>query len=146
MSEVTQLLSEDPMADLRFPGTQWHDIGDAIYWNYYKHWATGYLAGEGKTVGHDGDRSGCLEYINGQAYTSPPYVVLARSYCLLSDPSRSISAVFSYPRGIGLINEYFWEIYPGRDGDPDRFLGETAEVDMEAAIKAILLAGGGVHA
>ena len=140
MSEVIQFLSEDPQRDIRFPGTQWHDIGDNIAWNYYKHWATGYLAGEGKTVGRNGDRSGCLEHIKGQAYTSPPYVVLARSYYLLSDPSHAVSAVFSYPRGIGLIDTYFWEIYPGSE----RFFGETAEADMEVTIKAILL--GGRHA
>lgn len=113
-----------------FPGTQWHQIGDGVAWRNYKHWGTGVYAGEG-IERRNGDGSGCRTKINGLWWTCVPTVVEARGY---QKGDKMISAVFSYPGGIGIDPYYFWEIYPVDDGI-ERY---TSEVEMEARIKELL--------
>lgn len=124
---------KDELEHRRFPGLKWHAVG-GIEWNLYKHWGQGVWAGEGLEV-VNGDRSGCIKFIGVERYTSPPVIVQARTY-RSNSTGASLSAVYSYPMGIGLVDHYFWEIYPGRDGDnPERF---DSEDEMEQAIKEIL--------
>ncbi len=123
------------MEEYFFPTTQWHSIGDGVSWRPYKHWGTGVFAGEGLEI-HNGDRSGCRRMIDGIWYVNSPSVVEARLY---KNEIHNISAVFSYPYGIGAQEEYFWEIMPARHRDDViiRFFGENAEVEMETYIKAM---------
>ena len=115
-----------------FPGLHVRHLTLSITWRFYKHWGQGYLAGEGITERH-GDRSGCLKMINGLPYVNAPFVAQARLY---ESAKGWISAVYSYPNGIGLIDTYFWEIYsPDLLSDPERF---TSEEKMEKRVAEIL--------
>lgn len=119
-----------------FPGTQWHDIGDGIAWRSCKHWGMGVWAGEGLEFRGD-DRSGCRRRINGDWWASPPCVVESRVY---RRGDLEISAVFSYPGGIGIVQEYFWETMPYFAGasladEIERFMGPESEKQMEAYIR-----------
>lgn len=118
--------------DREFPGLYKRHLTDDITWGFYKHWGQGYLAGEGRTD-INGDHSGGLHRINGMRMTSAPCVVQARTY----EGSRGwLSAIYSYPNGIGVNDSYFWEIYsPDLLEDPERF--ETEE-EMEQRVKEIL--------
>lgn len=120
------------MNDAEFPGLYRRHLTDGITWTFYKHWGQGYLAGEGiEEV--NGDRSGCVRYMNGLPWTSKPVVAQARLY---ESDKGHISAVFSYPHGIGLEDGYFWEIYDyDLCRDPERF---STEQDMERRIAEIL--------
>jgi len=124
------------MNDEEFPGLYRRQLTDSISWTFYKHWGQGYLAGEGIAEVH-GDHSGCVHYFDGLPYVDAPHVAQARLY----ESSRGkVSAVYSYPNGIGIQNSYFWEIWtPGQyelmpDG-PERFDTET---EMEQRIQEIL--------
>lgn len=116
-----------------FPGLKKRQLTETISWEYYKHWGQCYCAGEGLEEMH-GDHSGCIHRINGTEWTNPPSVVQARVY---KGFKGAVSAVYSYPYGIGLEDHYFWEIY-GRDGvetDVERY---DTEEEMEERIKEIL--------
>lgn len=124
-----------------FPGTRWVPIGQGIEWRLHKHWGQGVWAGEG-LFSHNGDGSGCLTDFdilgrridrNRPIYptTSKPIVVCQRIY---RKGSRQLSAVFSYPHGLSIIDEYFWELYPVGD-NIERF---DTEEEMESKIKKIL--------
>lgn len=114
--------------------TKRHSIGDGIRWRYYKHWAQNVWAGEGRYK-VDGDRSGCL-YDDGLG-CSRPLVFLARLY---KKGRKEISALLSYPNGIGAVDTYFWEILPTRGFkgyyNCERF---TSEVRMERRIRQLML-------
>lgn len=116
-----------------FPCTMWRAIGNGIFWRPYKHWAQGYKAAEGLEVDH-GDHSGCLKMVNGIRMTDAPLVVSARIY-RKEGCREDISAVFSYPNGLSIHPDYFWEIYGGND--IVRFFGPDAEQKMEAAIVGV---------
>lgn len=120
-----------------YPTTPWHDIGSGLSWRHYKHWADGHLAAEGITDVH-GDHSGCLEVIGDRKMTTVPLVVEARRY-FNHVTEQYLSAVFSYPKGLSMEKEYFWEIYPNLDGDIQRFFGLDAEKEMETVIIELLL-------
>lgn len=130
--------------------TMWHSIGNGIKWRYYRHWGQNHWAGEGysdlKKFGRD-DRSGCLSKDckvqtpldapgKGSWLTmdmvTPPMVFLAREYF---KGKERISAVLSYPDGLGAVDRYFWEIWPDKNGDCSRFFSEK---EMETAVKRLL--------
>ena len=115
-----------------FPGLNRHMLTEAIWWRFYKHWGQGYLAGEGLTELH-GDRSGGLKIINGMRYTNAPCVVQARVY----ESERGwLSAVYSYPNGIGAEDRYFWELYSADLlPDPEHF---DTEEEMEQRVRELL--------
>ena len=125
-------MSENKIPVDEFPGLYKRYLTERITWRFYKHWAQGYLAGEGITE-HYGDRSGCLQMINGLPYVNVPRVVQARLY---ESAKGWVSAVYSYPHGIGLEDHYFWEIYaPGLIEEPERF---DTEREMEKRIQEVL--------
>ena len=129
-----------------FPCTKSIDIGDGVSYRLHKHWAMNVWAGEG-LYSYKGDGSGCLSktdrsgnqidlndkyaYISGMC--SRPLVVLQRIY---KKGDKEISAVLSYPNGLSHQDTYFWETYPMKDGDIDRF---SSEEEMEEAIKKVLV-------
>ena len=116
----------------QFPGLYERQLTASISWRFYKHWGQGYLAGEGLSELY-GDHSGGLKIINGMKYTNAPLVAQARLY----ESDRGwISAVYSYPHGIGIEDHYFWEIYSS-DLLPDvERLG--TEEEMEQRVKELL--------
>ena len=121
-------------SDGEFPGLHARQLTDSISWTFYKHWGQGYLAGEGLTNLH-GDFSGGLKMINDQPMTSAPCVAQARIY---ESAKGWISAVYSYPNGIGIEDHYFWEIYsPDSDllSEVERF---DTEDEMEQRIRELL--------
>ena len=67
---------------------------------------------------------------------SPPFTVTHRLYWNVARPNDTVSAFLSYPNGMGAVDEYFWEVYYG--DEPERFVGEHAESEMEATILAVL--------
>ena len=120
--------------DVAFPGLHPRHLTDSISWRFYKHWGQCYLAGEGRTD-LNGDHSGGLEMIRSLPMTSAPCVVQARIY---ESDKGWVSAVYSYPNGIGIVDHYFWEIYsPGSDlmSDVERF---DTEDEMEQRITELL--------
>ena len=117
-----------------FPGLRHRQLTDSISWSFYTHWGQCYLAGEGRTD-LNGDHSGGLKMIGGLPMTSAPCVAQARIY---ESAKGWISAVFSYPNGIGIEDHYFWEIYsPDSDlmSDIERF---RTEDEMEQRVKELL--------
>lgn len=118
-----------------FPTGFWRDIGDDVSYRQYKHWATNVWAGEGlkQREGRE-SRSGCLLDDN---LCYQPYAVEARHY-RKGESDKKISAVLSFPSGMGFEEDYFWEIYPSDDGDIERFVGEGAEEAMELKVKELL--------
>jgi hypothetical protein len=117
--------------DTFFPGLSTRELTPFIYWRFYKHWGQGYAAGEGlKHIG--GDRSGCLD---DDGRTDRPFVVQARLYESLKG---KVSAVYSYPNGLGAVDHYFWEIMPIEgelDHEVERF---DTEGPMERRIIELL--------
>lgn len=108
--------------------TKEQKLVDGIKYRYHKHWGMNCWAGEGLTI-KDGDRSGCLHEEESRFYgCSKPSVVFQRIYY---KGEKQISAVLSYPHGIGAVKRYFWEIYPSSNGDVERFFDEE---EMEKAI------------
>ena len=125
-----------------FPGTMWHDVREGVQWRLHKHWAANVYAGEGlATMPGSDDRSGCLleGFVispNGRFQTPMklcmrPMVVEQRIY---QKGERQISAVFSYPGGLSIHLDYFWEIYPVKEG-VERF---DSEEEMEARVVHLL--------
>lgn len=127
--------------------TMWHDIGNGIKWKYYRHWGQNYYAGEG-LPGRVDDEGVCVDGSGGEhrivgqyerpdgrmistdsKYCRRPVVLLAREYV---KGKERISAVLSYPGGLGYCDNYFWEIYPNKQGDCTRF---DSEKKMESYIK-----------
>ena len=122
------------VVDDEFPGLSKRQLTDSISWRYYKHWGQNVWAGEGLEIKH-GDRSGCVDVINGRHMTDVPCVVFARVY---EGTQGWISAVYSYPHGIGAMDSYFWEIYtPDQDimEDVERF---DTEEEMEQRVIELL--------
>jgi len=120
-----------------FPCTKWVSIGGGVFYRPHKHWGMGVYAGEGKHI-NNGDRSGCLRDSPLNSFdetVSKPIVVLQRIY---KKGNKELSAVLSYPNGLTFVDEYFWEIYPIKGGDIDRYFGSSAEEQMERAIKGLL--------
>lgn len=119
--------------DKYVPATQWHPVGNGIEWRPYRHWGTRCYAGEGLEI-HEGDRSGCIQERRGSlVFCDAPVVVEARIYRI---EAREVSAVLSYPGGIGAPPYYFWEIFPlWRNFGIERF--ET-EREMEERVRALL--------
>ncbi len=132
--------NKPPYEETYYETTYWHDIGNGISWRRYKHASDGHLAGEGITSVY-GDKSYCVHDINGIDWTTRPVVVEARHYKKEGKPL--ISAVFSYPYGIGYETQYFWELFTygelgvGED-EIERFIGQDAEKEMEERIKELL--------
>jgi len=115
---------------------KWHDIGEGVKWRYYKHWGQNVWAGEGRTEVF-GDKGGCIiEVPSYPRLCLKPIVFLARLY---KKGDKEISAILSYPNGIGAEDTYFWEIYPIKgfrgEYDCERFLSEE---EMEMRIKELM--------
>lgn len=120
--------------DDMFPGLTTRRLTDRISWRFYKHWGQGYLAGEGiESV--NGDHSGGLDIIHGRRMTNAPCVVQARVY---EGPTGWISAVYSYPNGIGMMDNYFWEIYTPDQGIMEEVERFDTEEDMEQRVIELL--------
>jgi hypothetical protein len=126
------------------PCTMARSIGDGIFFRPIKSWHSATYAGEKLTkIPGSNDGSGCMreERLGGLEVCSPPYTVTHRLYWHESDPNKTISAFLSYPDAMGFSGErYFWEAYGVENDDTSRYFGEDAEAEMEAAIKAHLLA------
>lgn len=122
------------------PCTREITIGDDVVYRPTRMWHSGTFAGEGhrhipSTTGNR-DRSGCL---NDEGMCSPPKSVTTRLYWNVNRPDDSVSAILSYPGGMGLVDEYFWEALGTRaDGDIERWTGPDAEKHMEDAIRVAL--------
>ena len=56
-----------------------------------------------------------------------------RLYWNVKAPKNRLSAFLSYPHGMALCLEYFWELYLD---DVERWTGPNAETEMEARILA----------
>lgn len=119
------------------PCTRTVSIGDGIWYRPIRSWHAGTYAGEGLQVVH-GDRSGCVEMVGDREMTSPPRSAIHRLYWWEGEPLRRVSALLSYPHGLGASPNYFWEV---SIGDCERFHGKLAEEEMEKAVKAFLLEG-----
>lgn len=118
--------------DGEFPGLHAHQLTDSISWRFYKHWGQCYLAGEGRTD-LNGDHSGGVRMMGGLPMTNAPCVAQARLY---ESAKGRISAVYSYPNGIGIEDHYFWEIYSSDLlDDIERF---DTEGEMEQRITELL--------
>lgn len=82
------------------------------------------------------DRSGCARTDGPYSWMcNIPLTVTHRVYWHESDPAKTVSAFLSYPNAMGCSDTYFWETY-GLGDDVERWFGDTAEADMEAAISA----------
>lgn len=127
------------------PCTSPRSIGDGIFFRPIRSWHSGTYAGEKlyKIPGSN-DGSGCLfseKLSDVLPVCSPPHTVTHRLYWHEKDPNQTISAFLSYPNGMGVCDEYFWEANKVEDdNDITRYFGPDAETEMEAAIKAYLLA------
>lgn len=119
------------------PCTKPVSIGDDIYYRPHKHWGMNIWAGEG-LYEMNGDASGCLhkdaKWPLGTC--SKPIVVMQRIYW---NGKKQISAVLSYPNGLSIQGEYFWEIYGDGLDDIERFFDSNAEEEMETRIKELLI-------
>jgi hypothetical protein len=90
-----------------YPGLHSYRLTDTISWQFYVHW--------------------------GQTST-PPTVVQSRLY---EGPLGFISAVYSYPNGIGLVDHYFWEIWNA--GGERAVLEDVERYDTEAEMEARII-------
>jgi hypothetical protein len=115
------------------PTTREVSIGDGVVYRPIRSWHSGTCAGEGHLHMPHGDRSGCID---DDGKTSPPHTVTHRLYWNVSNPKDTISAFLSYPNAMGLVDEYFWEAIVG--DDVERWIGGTAEADMEQFILGLL--------
>jgi hypothetical protein len=72
-----------------------------------------------------------------------PNTVTHRLYWHRAKPESAISAFLSYPNAMGFGGEgkYFWETYGTTPEDVERFFGDGAEEEMEAAIVCALSSG-----
>jgi hypothetical protein len=134
----------DDHGDQYIPCTREISIGRNVVYRPLRRWSAGTYAGEG--IGSiQGDRSGCVHVESGRRLCSPPNVVTHRRYWNTRAPDIGVSAFLSYPHGMGAVDDYFWEIYGGgepedphdrnpEDNDILRFMGPSAESDMEARI------------
>lgn len=122
------------LIDNQFPGLRTRHLTECITWTFAKHWGQGYLAGEGIT-NINGDYSGGLRMIEDLPYTNAPCVAQARVY---RGPRGWVSAVYSYPNGIGAVSRYFWEIYTPDQTLMDECERFTEEEAMEHRIVEIL--------
>jgi hypothetical protein len=109
------------------PGTRVIEIERGVVYRPIVSWHAGNLAGM-RMRDVMGDRSGCVELVNGREMTSIPKSVIHRHYWHPSQPDRVVSAFLSYPYGLGAVDHFFWEC---SWGDVERF--ETEE-EMERAI------------
>lgn len=125
------------------PCTSARAIGKGIFFRPIKSWHSATYAGEKliKIPGSD-DGSGCmrLESLHGLPVCGIPYSVTHRLYWHERNPSKTISAFLSYPDAMGCSDgAYFWEAYGVENNDVSRYFGDSAEDEMEAAIKTKLL-------
>lgn len=103
---------KSPYEPIYFEATMWRDIGNGISFRPAKHWMMGVWGAEGRES-TNGDRSGCINrYLDPVNKSVPlimaPSVVLQRHY---KKDKYLISAVLSYPNGLSMVDNYFWEIY-----------------------------------
>jgi hypothetical protein len=68
--------------------------------------------------------------------TRPPKTAMHRLYWAVTCPQYKISAFLSYPGGMGICPEYFWEVMLG--DDVKCFTGPSAEKKMESVIIRVL--------
>lgn len=103
---------KSPYEPIYFEATMWRDIGNGIKFRPAKHWASGVYGAEGRES-TNGDRSGCIQtYLDPVNKSVPlvmaPWVVEQRHY---KKGKYLISAVLSFPNGLSIQDNYFWEIY-----------------------------------
>lgn len=115
------------------PATMARSIGDGVFFRPIRSWHSATYAGEGltKIPGSD-DSSGCLR----DGMCPQPRSVTHRAYWHKRNPKATVSVFLSYPNAMGACDQYFWEMYPGPDGDVERFIGDDAEAKMEEFVKA----------
>lgn len=86
------------------PGvTKKQELAPGVFKEDKRHWALGSYAGEGRMT-FGGDSSGCL---NGKGLTRRPLIAIYRHY---TSEKGIISCFLSYPDGMGVVANYFWEI------------------------------------
>jgi len=131
---------KSPYEPIYFEATMWRDIGNGIKFRPAKHWASGVYGAEGRES-TNGDRRGCIQsYIDPVNKSVPlimaPWVVEQRHY---KKGKYLISAVLSFPNGLSIQDNYFWEIYQlaGKQlfEDVERFDNEK---EMENRITELL--------
>jgi hypothetical protein len=109
-------------------------ISKSVCFRQVKCWHSLTYAGEGLTkIPNQDDASGC---IGKDGRCNKPYSVCHRVYWNVVNPAIQISAVLSYPKGLGGCDTYFWEIYSSGKffDDCERFFGENGEKKMEQRI------------
>lgn len=121
------------------PCTREIEIGRSVVYRPVRMWHSGTYAGEGFTSVR-GDGSGCLkrgaEATHDHHIAPRPSSVVTRLYWNRNKPARKISALLSYPGGMGCVDEYFWEATIESDTDGiTRWTGDNAEAEMEEAIR-----------
>lgn len=113
-------------------------IGDGVFFRPIKSWHSATYAGEKlEYVPGSTDRSGCARKDEYDMWAcSVPYTVTHRFYWHERDPTKIVSAFLSYPDAMWFSDgKYFWETYHISD-DVERWFGDNAEQEMEAAIMA----------
>lgn len=115
------------------PCTTARAINSDVFFRPVRSWHSGTFSGEKLEVVR-GDRSGCARKEGAYSWSCPiPLSVTHRLYWHKNAPDKTISAFLSYPNGLGCADEYFWETY-GLGEDVERWFGDNAETEMEAAI------------
>jgi hypothetical protein len=118
------------------PATKPVHVGEGVFYRPLRSWHSGVYAGELlEIVG--GDRSGCCDAKKEgepqRCYVPKSYT--HRWYWHEDEPDCTISAFLSYPGGLGISGEYFWE---ANIADCERFSGAKAEERLERAILTYL--------
>lgn len=115
------------------PTTREIAIGRGVVYRPIRSWHSGVLAGEG-LVKQQGDSSGCIIVVGDRNLAPQPRTVTHRLYWNVKDVERKrvISAFLSYPYGMTARDDYHWEAY--LEHEPEWFMGDNAETEMEARI------------
>jgi hypothetical protein len=125
--------------DRFIPCTAARAIGDGVFFRPIRSWHSATYAGENLTeMPGGGDRSGCIfpETFRGIKVCQPPYTVTHRLYWHEHDLNKTLSAFLSYPDAMGCSDgEYFWEVFGINPDDVTRYFGDSAEAEMEDAIR-----------
>lgn len=113
------------------PATMEREIYKNIVFRPIRSWHSNTYAGERLKI-YNGDRSGCEM---DDMLCRIPYTVTHRLYWNKNNPEKTISAFLSYPNGMGNCANYFWEIYPAKNSDIERF---SCELRMEEYLIGML--------
>lgn len=126
-------MKDAPRGGEFIPATREVEIARGVVYRPVMSWHSGNFAGLRVESLH-GDRSGCVEVVNGRELCSPPKSVCHRHYWHPTHPDRVVSVFLSYPYGLGGMGGFWWEAY-GEGLDAERF---TSEQEMEERVSAVL--------